>query len=219
MNSPIQILIADDHIAVREGLRLLLEAEPDMTVVGEADDGRSAIEMALELQPDIVLMDISMPGLDGLKATAKLKRVAPQILILTLTRHTDEAYMKELFEAGASGYVLKQSSSAELTRAIRAVLAGDNFIDSAMMNKVFVDYSKRTVKGGDTSGFELTPKEETVLHYVALGYSNREIAEKLGISLKTVEAAKLTALKRLKISTRREIVQYAFLKGWMADMQ
>ncbi len=141
MVNKLRILIAEDHLSVREGFRLIIESQEDMEVVGEAGDGRAAVELALQLQPDIVLMDISMPELNGLKAAAKLKRIAPDIKILTLTRHTDEAYLKELLQAGVSGYVLKQSASTELIRAIHAIAAGGNYLDPAIAGKVFAGYA------------------------------------------------------------------------------
>ena len=150
MKNKLRILIAEDHETVREGFRLIVQAfrlivqaQEDMEVVGCAGDGRSAVELARALQPDIVLMDISMPELNGLLAAAKLKRIAPEIKILTLTRHTDTAYLSELLQAGVCGYVLKQSAPDELIRAIRAVANGGNYLDPAITNKVFAGYAER----------------------------------------------------------------------------
>ena len=146
MKNKLRILIAEDHETVREGLKLIVTAQDDLEVVGEAGDGRAAIEMASRLQPDIVLMDISMPELNGLLAAAKLKRINPDIKILTLTRHTDTAYLNELLRAGVSGYVLKQSAPAELVRAIRAVAAGGNYLDPAIAGKVFNSFTEKRGK-------------------------------------------------------------------------
>jgi two-component system response regulator NreC len=216
MDANLRIVIAEDHVTVREGLRMIVDAQKDMEVVGEAGDGRAAIEMAKELNPDVVLMDISMPKLNGLKAAATLKRVMPDIKILTLTRHTDEAYLQELFQAGVSGYVLKQSSSSHLIDAIRSVMKGDNYLDPAVTGKVFSGYAEKNHLRGEKTT-KLTAREEEILHDIAVGYSNREIAEKLEISVKTVETYKAAALQKLKISTRREIVRYAILRGWMQE--
>lgn len=218
MENKLRILIAEDHETVREGVKLIVEREDDMEVVGEAGDGRAAVEMARQLLPDIVLMDISMPELNGLKAAAKLKRVAPDIKILTLTRHTDTAYLNELLQAGVSGYVLKQSASAELIRAIRAVANGGSYLDPAITGKVFEGYvEKQSNLRGDTSGQSLTEREREVLRHIALGYSNQEIADKLNISVKTVEAHKANCLKKLDMQSRKDIIKYAILQGWMQE--
>ncbi|HEX8637895.1 MAG TPA: response regulator transcription factor [Pyrinomonadaceae bacterium] len=214
----IRVLIAEDHETVREGLKLIIDTQPDMTVVGEAGDGREAVKLAQQLAPDVLMMDISMPELNGLKAAAKLKRVAPDIKILTLTRHTDQAYLQELLEAGVSGYVLKQSSAADLLRAVRAVAAGGNYLDPAMTGKIFSNYVEKSSRlRGDTRGTALTERERDVLRQIAWGYSNKEIAERLDISIKTVEAHKANALKKLDMQTRLDIVRYAVLQGWMQD--
>jgi DNA-binding NarL/FixJ family response regulator len=218
MENKLRILIAEDHTTVREGFRLIVEAQEDMEVIGEVGDGRAAIELARELQPDIVLMDISMPELNGLLAAAKLKRIAPDIKILTLTRHTDTAYLNELLQAGVSGYVLKQSATDELIRAIRAVASGGNYLDSAVTGKVLESYAgKQSNLRGDTSGQSLTDRERKVFRHIALGYSNIEIAEKMNISVKTVEAHKANSLKKLNMKSRKDIIRYAILQGWMQE--
>lgn len=218
MKNKLRILIAEDHATVREGLKLIVEAQDDLEVVGEASDGRAAIEMARTLQPDIVLMDISMPELNGLKAAAKLKRVQPDIKILTLTRHTDTAYLNELLQAGVSGYVLKQSAPGELLRAIRTVANGGSYLDPAITGKVFEGYvEKQSNLRGETSGQSLTEREREVFRHIALGYSNNEIAEKMSISVKTVEAHKANSLKKLNMHSRRDIIRYAILQGWMQE--
>lgn len=216
--SEIRVLIAEDHETVRQGLKLIVDAQEDMQVCGEAGNGRDAIRLAQELKPDVLLMDISMPELNGLTAAAKLKRVAPEIKILTLTRHTDDAYLQELLQAGVSGYVLKQSSSSELVRALRAVAGGGNYLDPAMTGKVFGNYvGKSTKPRGETRGEKLSERESESLRFIALGYSNKEIAERLDISIKTVEAHKANALRKLNMRSRIDIVRYAILQGWMQE--
>ena len=143
MTNKLRILIAEDHEIVRSGLKLTVESQPDMEVVGEAGDGREAIRLAEELKPDLILMDVSMPVLNGLTAAAKLCRIMPEVKILTLTRHTDDAYLQELLQAGVSGYVLKQSAPDELIRAIRAVANGDKYLDPAIAGKVFDSYTEK----------------------------------------------------------------------------
>ena len=218
MTDKLRILIAEDHETVRDGIKLIIESQPDMTVVGEAGDGREAIRLAEELKPDIVLMDVSMPELNGLLATAKLKRIMPDVKILTLTRHTDEAYLQELLQAGVSGYVLKQSATAELLRAVRAVARGGKYLDPAIAGKVFDGYTERISKPrGDLIGAPLSARESETLRFIALGYSNQEIAEQFDISVKTVEAHKTNARQKLNLKTRKDIIGYAILQGWMQD--
>jgi len=218
MDNKLRILIAEDHISVREGFRFIIESQTDMEVIGEVGDGRAAVEMASELLPDIVLMDISMPKLNGLKAAAKLKRVAPDIKILTLTRHTDSAFLHELLQAGVSGYVLKQSSSDEILRALRAIARGDNYLDPAITGKIFNEFTeKQSSLRGDTTGNPLTERESEVLRHIALGYSNQEIADKLNVSVKTVESHKANALKKLEMRSRKDIIRFAILQGWLQD--
>lgn len=218
MENKLRILIAEDHISVREGFRFIIESQADMEVVGEAGDGRTCIEMARELKPDIVLMDISMPKLNGLKAAAKLKRIAPEIKILTLTRHTDSAFLHELLQAGVSGYVLKQSTSEEIIRALRAIARGDNYLDPAITGKIFSDYTENQNRlRGETSGIPLTEKESEVLRHIALGYSNQEIADKMSVSVKTIESQKANSLKKLGMHSRKDIIRYAILQGWMQE--
>jgi len=212
-----RVLIAEDHEMVRQGLRMIVDAQSDMEVVAEAANGREAIRLSQELHPDVVLMDISMPELNGLKAAATLKRIMPETKILTLTRHSDEAYLQELFQAGVSGYLLKQSAASELTRAIRTVMRDESFLDPAVAGKVFTGYGERQKLRGEKNNAALTVREEEVIHDIALGYSNREIAEKLDVSVKTVEAHKTNGMQKLSISTRRDIIRYAILKGWMQE--
>jgi DNA-binding NarL/FixJ family response regulator len=211
-------MVAEDHRTVREGLKFIVNSQDDMETVGEAGDGREAVWAAQKLVPDLVLMDISMPEINGLTATATLKRTRPEIKILALTRHFDDAYLQELIQSGASGYILKQSAPTELPRAIRHVADRGNHLDPSLTRKVFAGFTEtRNRPRGETAGAALTARESETLRYIALGYSNREIAEKLDLSVKTVEAHKACALKKLSISSRREIISYAILQGWMQE--
>jgi two-component system response regulator NreC len=217
MSKELRIVVVEDHETVRAGVRMIVDAEADMKVVGEAANGRIAIDVALELEPDVVLMDISMPVLNGLKAAATLKRLAPDIKILTLTRHTDDSYLQELFEAGVSGYVLKQSSPKELARAIRVVAAGETYLDPAVAAQVVAGFNHNSRLRGEAKNKSLSPRESEVLHDVALGYSNKEIAEKMDVSVKTVEAHKASSMQKLNLASRKDIVRYAILRNWMQE--
>jgi two-component system, NarL family, response regulator NreC len=217
MTDVLRIVIAEDHETVRQGLKMIVDHEEDMEVVGEAGDGRTAIELAKQLHPDIVLMDISMPELNGLRAAATLKRMMPEMKIITLTRHTDDAYMQELFQAGVSGYVLKQSSPSELTKAVRTVAAGEHYLDPAVAGKVFLGFGETKRLRGEKASQALTSREQEVLHDIALGFSNKEIAEKMDISVKTVESHKASSMHKLDLKSRRDIVRYAILRGWMQE--
>ena len=212
--TPLRILLADDHVTMRHGLRLLIDSQEDMKVVSEASDGRAAIASAQTLRPDVVVMDISMPGMNGLAASRALKEQQPDIAIVTLTRHGDDAYLQELLRAGVAGYVLKQSAPTELLQAIRAAAAGGQYVDSALTARV----TARAVGRADkvhTPAATPTERESEVLRLIASGYSNKEIAGRLSLSVKTVEAHKANAMRKLGLSGRIDIVKYAVLQGWL----
>jgi two-component system response regulator NreC len=210
-------MIADDHVVVREGLKLVIEGQRDMVVVSEASDGASAIQQAQDLKPDVVIMDISMPGMNGLVATRTLKRILPQSVIVTLTRHGDDAYLQELMRAGASAYVLKQSPPVELITAIRTCASGGQYLDSALTARVTAEFLGRDGKKLNQGGATPSERESEVLRLIAAGYSNKEIATRLTLSVKTVEAHKANAMRKLGLSGRIEIVKYAILQGWLKD--
>ena len=212
----LRILLADDHVTVRHGLRLLIESQPDMTVISEVSDGNAAMQHALALKPDVIVMDISMPGMNGLAATRALKQNQPKVAIVTLTRHGDDAYVQELLRAGVSGYVLKQSAPAELLQAIRAAAAGGQYLDSALTARVTARLLGRADKVKKTA-VELSEREAEVLRMIASGYSNKEIAGRLSLSVKTVEAHKANAMRKLGLSGRIDIVKYAVLQGWLEN--
>jgi DNA-binding NarL/FixJ family response regulator len=211
----VRVIIAEDHATVREGMRLIVGREPDMEVVGEAADGREALRLAREREPDVVLMDISMPGMDGLEATRRLREACPRVKVLALTRHDDYGFLTEMLRAGAKGYVLKQCSPSALTQAVRAVAAGQTYLDPSVTGKVMDAYAE--MRPGNEDGESITGREEEVLRLIARGHSNKEIAARLSVSVKTVEAHKANGMRKLGIADRVAIVEYAIFRGWMRN--
>lgn len=214
-SDPLRVLLADDHVTVRHGLKLLIDGQPDMKVVSEASDGAAAVQRALEIKPDVVVMDISMPGMNGLVATRTLRQQQPDIAIVTLTRHGDDAYLQELLRAGVSGYVLKQSAPAELLQAIRVAAKGGQYLDSTLTARVTAGFLGRDSKRIGKASAAVTDRESEVLRFIASGYSNKEIAARLDLSVKTVEAHKANAMRKLGLTGRIDIVNYAILQGWL----
>jgi DNA-binding NarL/FixJ family response regulator len=213
----IRIVLADDHVTVRQGLKLLIDAQPDMQVVAEASDGSGAVEHARAFKPEVVVMDISMPGVNGLVATRALRAQVPGTAVVILTRHGDDAYLQELLRAGAAGYVLKQSAAAELLQAVRAVAAGGQYLDSALTARVTAGFVGRKSKGLNQPGAALTERETEVLRLIASGYSNKEIAVQLDLSVKTVEVHKANSMRKLGLTGRIDIIRYAILQDWLHD--
>lgn len=214
----LRILLADDHRVMREGLRLLINAQPDMEVIGAADNGRAAIADTQALRPDLVIMDITMPEVNGLKATEQICEVCPGAKIMALTRHSDNGYLQQMLAAGASGYALKQSAPEELIHGIRTVVAGHKYLDPALTNQLV-----GTVYGRNTSRRlppenSLSQREEEVLRLIAWGFLNKEIGGQLQISVKTVEAHKANAMQKMGMNSRVDIVRYALLRGWMENI-
>jgi two-component system response regulator NreC len=209
----LRILLADDHTMLREGLKLLVNGQPDMEVVGEAGDGGAALQKVLEVRPDVAVMDFSMPGLDGAQATERLKRARPEVKVLALTRHDDSGSLHRMLQAGASGYVLKQAAARELLTAIRAVAAGGFYIDAKLHGKL-VRYSGRRF-AGSAPHEDLSEQQREVLRRYAMGYSIKEIAAQLDISPKTVETHKARAEEKLELRGRADIVAYAIREGWL----
>lgn len=215
--SNIRVLIAEDHRTVREGLEMILKAQPDIDVVGEAGDGQAAVELAKALNPDIVIMDVSMPQLNGLKATRELRRSLPNVKVLTLTRHKDDGYLQQLLRAGVSGYVLKQSSSTELLHAIRVIAGGGQYVDSALTHRVVGRFVEKSGARSTAPQREPSERESEVLRLIAWGHSNKEIATRLDLSIKTVEVHKANGMRKLGMKSRIDIVQYAMLRGWLDE--
>lgn len=213
----LRIFLADDHVVMRQGLRSLVNAQADMNVVGEADNGRAALLKARELQPDVVVMDVSMPELNGIQVTERLRRVSQKIKVLVLTAHDDSGYLRQLLGVGASGYVLKKAAAEELINAIRVVASGGVYLDPSLAGKVVCGYvGKRRLKGA-TQGQDLSEREAEVLPLVAWGYTNKEIAGYLNISVKTVETHKANLMEKLDLKSRVEVVRYALRQGWLRE--
>jgi DNA-binding NarL/FixJ family response regulator len=212
----LRVVLADDHAVVREGLKSLIDAEPGMTVVGEAADGLAACERVLELRPDVVVMDVSMPGVGGAQAAERIRRECPGVKVLALTVHEDKGYLRQLLAAGAVGYVLKRAAPAELIRAIRTVADGGVYLDPALAGKVVKGFV-RPSPGEDTAaaGGELSDREVEVVRLTAAGHSNKEVASRLDLSVKTVETYKARALDKLGLETRADLVRYALQRGWL----
>lgn len=219
MNSPLRVLVADDHAVLREGLTMLIDAQPDMGVVAQARGGREATQMAQRFRPDVVVLDVSMPDLDGAEAAEQIRADCPGSHVLALTRHADQGYLRRLLRAGATGYVLKKTAGDALIDAIRTVSQGGTYIDSSLVGGLV----SRALSASETSDepmrrrAELTEREEQVLRLIAWGQSNKEVAAKLGISVKTVESYKATALDKLRLRSRTDILRYALAQKWLSE--
>ena len=216
MTPKLRILLADDHGTVREGLRMILDAQPDMQVVATAADGNEALAQCETVNPDIVLMDISMPGMNGLAATTKITEKCPGAKVVTLTRHADSSYLQQLMRAGASGYVLKQSRPSELVHAIRAVAAGGQYLDASLAGPAG-NHAKVVPMMKTEPTTPLSPRETEVLRLIAWGNTNKEIAGRLDLSVKTVEAHKANGMRKLGMRGRIDIVRHALLQGWLHE--
>lgn len=213
----IRILLVDDHAVVRMGLKLLLNSNPNMEVVGEATEGNEGIKKAEELLPDVVLMDISMPhGKDGLLATSEIKKLLPDTAVLILTMHDDDEYLFRAIESGASGCVLKSAPHEELIQAILSVASGNAYLFPSATKRLMQEYLEKAKNNGLDSFNQLTDREKEVLSLVAKGYSNKEIAEKLILSVKTIESHKSKVMEKLQLKTRPDVVNYALKKGLLS---
>jgi DNA-binding NarL/FixJ family response regulator len=204
---------------VREGLKLLIDGQPDMEIVGEAGDGQEAVQKALALHPDVVVMDISMPELSGAKAADLLIQKQPGLRVLALSVHEEKGYLRELLAAGVAGYVLKRSAADELISAIRVVANQGVYLDPSLAGKVVKGFIEKPSSEGEPSSGPLSQREREVLGLIAQGYSGKEIASQLHLSPKTIETYKARAMAKARLHSRADIVRYAVQHGWMEDDQ
>ena len=210
----VRVLVVDDHSVVRAGVRMLVDAQPDMEVVGEAAEGEEAVAKVGELMPDVVLMDIHMPGVNGLQATRQIKKRFPQVCVLALTMYDNEEYFFEMLSAGGSGYVLKNAAPSELVSAIRAVHKGGSYLYPTVARALVNDYLGRVEAGDERTTYNvLTNREKGVLKLIAQGHTNRDMAEILHLSIKTVETHRANIMQKLGLHSRTELVKYALRKG------
>ena len=204
-----RVLVSDDHAIVRTGLRTLLRAEPTMELVGEATGGYEALDMLERTRPDVLLLDLSMPDLDGISVTREAKRRFPEVHVLILTIHEEQALLREAIRAGASGYILKQAAESELISAIHVLMRGDMYVDPAMTRDLLREAVDRTIAPANQAIEPLTPRETEVLKYIVRGYTNRQIGEELNISVRTVEGHRANLSAKLGIQSRVDFVRYA----------
>ena len=213
----LRILIADDHAVLRDGLKALIHTQPDLKVIGEAENGRIALQKTRELLPHIVIMDVSMPDLNGAHATQRLREMCPDVKVLALTAYEDKAYLRQLLESGASGFLLKRAASDELIRAIRIIAKGGNYIDPTLGANALTSFIKASGKNR-CRRTELSERESEVLKLIAWGHSIKEIAAHLNVSAKTVETYKARLAEKLELHSRTSIVRYAVQQGWLQEL-
>ena len=219
MNGKSRIALCDDHPIVLAGLQNLIASEEDFEMVGTATSGLSALKLIVDKQPDIALIDISMPELNGIALARKLAEDAPSVRVMVLTVYEDRAFLKQALDAGVRGYLLKRSAAENLIQAARAVLTGGIYVDPAIVDRVFVSSAPRQGRNGDRPMMPaLTERESEVLKLTALGFTNKETARRLDIGVKSVETYKARGLEKLGLSTRAELVRYAAAEGWLANI-
>jgi DNA-binding NarL/FixJ family response regulator len=210
----IRIVLADDHKLMRSGLRVLLEQQPDLTVVGEASDGREAVALVASQRPDVLVMDIGMPSLNGIEAAAQITQSNPEAAIVMLSMHSDESYVLRALKAGAKGYLLKDSAEADLIRAVHAVAEGKSFFSPAVSKVLLDDYVRKLKRSGTEDPYDLlTPREREVLQLVAEGKSNKEVARLLNLSVYTVETHRSNIMEKLNLHGVPELILYTVRKG------
>jgi two-component system, NarL family, response regulator NreC len=213
----IRVLLADDHKMIRAGLRLVLEQQPDVLVAGEADDGREAVALAAELKPDVVVMDVGMPNLNGIEASLQIKQAHPETAIVMLSMHSDEGYILRALRAGAAGYILKDSAEADLVGAVRAVAEGKSFFSPKVSRILLEDYMRKLRKTGAEDSYDLlSAREREILQLVAEGKSSKEIANLLNLSVYTVETHRGNIMQKLNLRGIPELILYAVRKGIVA---
>jgi DNA-binding NarL/FixJ family response regulator len=212
MTSKIRTLIADDHTLLRNGICALLKDEPDITIVGEASDGREAVRLAGQLKPNVVLLDIAMPLLNGLEAARQIKREHPEIDVLVLTMYDNEEYFREMLEVGASGYIVKRAAASELVNAIRAVYRGEAVLSPAITRLLLEDYLNHDIHSTRDDPKALSSREREVLQLIAEGKTSREIAEILSLSVKTVQSHRTSLMQKLDLHDRGDLIKYAIQK-------
>ncbi|HTX39940.1 MAG TPA: response regulator transcription factor [Bryobacteraceae bacterium] len=211
------MLLADDHTLMRAGLRMVVDAQPDLTVIGEANDGREAVAMARELKPDIVVMDIGMPSLNGIEAARQIRAGLPETQIVMLSMHSDEGYILRALKAGAKAYLLKDSAEADLARAVRAAAAGKSFFSPAVGKVLLEDYMRKLERTGAEDSYELlSPREREILQLVAEGKSSKEVAHLLNLSTYTVETHRARIMQKLNLRGIPELILYAVRKGFIS---
>lgn len=218
MSDKIRIILSDDHPIVLTGLRNLIEAENDLELVGAASNGAAALKLIREVKPDVAILDISMPDLNGIVVARRLADEMPEIKLLVLTLHEDRAYLKQALEAGVRGYVLKRSASENLIHAIRAVVVGGLYVDPAVVDRVFDSSSARNTRKVVQALPQLTEREAEVLKLTALGFTNKETARRLDVGVKSVETYKARGMDKLGLKTRADLVRYASAQGWLSDI-
>ena len=213
----VKLLIADDHIVLRSGLRMLINAQPDMKVIGEADNGSQVLALAETLQPDLILLDLSMPGLGGLETLPLLKKTTPQTRILILTMHDDESYLRQALRDGAAGYVLKQAADTELLSAIRAVMRGEVYVHPSLTRALLDDILPESSTNSSNPWDALSEREREVLLRVARGFTSAKIAEQLSLSPKTVDTYRARGMEKLGLRSRAALVQHALSHGLLSN--
>jgi DNA-binding NarL/FixJ family response regulator len=213
----VRVFLADDHPVVLAGIKALLTADPGIEIIGEARDGHSALRTAVELRPDVLVLDLSMPGLSGMDVVRQLLTECPDCKVLVLTVHEDRSYVRKLLEFGAVGYVLKRSAAEDLLRAIHAVAAGGIYLDPAIAGQAIDSSANRQAEEGQGRGADLSEREVEVLRLTALGHSNKAIAAVLRVGVKSVETYKARAMDKLGFHSRVELVGYALGHGWLAE--
>lgn len=213
LGSRIRVVLADDHPVVLAGMSSLLQAAPEIELVGEAEDGVAALELIQEHRPDVAVIDISMPGMNGVEVARRVSEACPSVRVIALTVHEDRAYVEPLLRAGARGYLLKRSAAEDLVRAVRSVAGGGMVLDPAVADKALVERAPRIENAGASAC--LSPREADVLRFASQGFGNKEIATRLKVSVKTVETYKARASEKLHLRSRAAIVRFGAAQGWL----